>query len=219
MVGYINNESCPLCQYDSNFWFEHEIRFFCCSNCKLVFKHPSAWLSPTMEKARYDKHNNDPQDTRYIAFLNKLLLPLTPLLAPNSHGLDFGCGPSKATEKILSEMGFFTHSYDPFYFPDTTLLTRQYDFICCSEVFEHFFYPLREVTLLNKCLLPGGLLAVMTSPYPPKEDFPNWYYWKDPTHVCFYSIATFNYIAQMFSWELIQRTDTTFYFKVPSTIV
>lgn len=212
MVGNTDIHTCPLCLHSAGLWIEHELRFYRCSNCKLVFKHSSAQLTPALEKARYDQHNNDPLDPRYTDFLGKLLLPLSTMLPAHAKGLDFGCGPSKAAEQVLSKLGFCAKSYDPFYFPEAALLTEQYDFICCSEVFEHFFNPHREINLLNSCLRPGAILAVMTSPYPAREDFPSWYYWRDPTHVCFYALETFEYIAKTFTWSLTQKSETTFYF-------
>ena len=81
---------------------------------------------------------------------------------------------------------------------DAKALDQQYDFITASEVVEHFYSPQKEFDLLANQLKPNGLLALMTALYDDSIDFKNWYYRKDPTHVAFYSRATFNYLARKY---------------------
>ena len=214
IVGIPN---CPLCDSSTSLWMETNVKFYRCKSCMLVFKDRSVLLPAQAEKFRYEQHNNDPKDSRYLAFLNKLLNPLNDKLSPKSSGLDFGCGPTKVAEQILQSYGHKVQSYDPYFFPDESLLSNQYDFISCSEVFEHFHNPAKELQLLNSCLRPSGLLAVMTSSYPAKDDFANWYYWKDPTHVSFYSKETFKFIAEKINFDLLESTETTFYLKKKTT--
>ena len=33
------------------------------------------------------------------------------------------------------------------------------------------------------------------------SDFPDWYYHRDPTHICFYSRHTMQWIAERFHWR------------------
>lgn len=185
--------SCPLCSHQADSFFED---YFHCPNCDLRFLHPKRRLTAQAEKGRYDLHNNNFEDRAYRNFLLPLAEAVRSKIAPGAKGLDFGCGPAPVLAHILDEMGFETKIYDPFFHPAKEALADVYDFICVSEVVEHFYDPRKELKNLHALLQPGGLLAVMTAIYSSKIDFSSWYYRKDPTHVVFYSQATFSWIAQ-----------------------
>ena len=159
--------------------------------------NPSQRLSLDAEKERYDLHENS--DTLgYRSFLNRLAEPLSQCLKLGNIGLDYGCGVLPLMEILFREKGLFMHSYDPFFFPEKQLLGKKYDFITCSETAEHFFEPRVEFEKLFSMLKPGGFLGIMTQFSPLRAEFANWYYAKDPTHVCFYSPATLQWIADFF---------------------
>lgn len=164
--------------------------------CKLVFVLPENRLSPDVEKSRYDLHNNDPNDPRYRNFLNRLFIPIREKLKAGSHGLDFGSGPGPTLSIMLEEAGHQVSLYDSFYAPDLKVFGRQYDFITASEVIEHLHEPLSEMERLWTCLKPGGWMGIMTTRLPAPEAFHNWYYKNDDTHVCFYSLETFEWLAE-----------------------
>lgn len=174
-----------------------------CPSCLLVFVHPEYRLKPEDEKKRYDLHRNDPADERYVRFLSRVAEPLASRLPPGSQGLDYGCGPGPALSRILSRRGFQTEDYDPFYFPDESLLKRRYDFITCTETAEHFYFPGAEFQKLAGLLNPGGCLAVMTEFLQKPETFFTWYYRRDPAHVCFYRAETFLFLARRHAWEVL----------------
>jgi 2-polyprenyl-3-methyl-5-hydroxy-6-metoxy-1,4-benzoquinol methylase len=98
-------------------------------------------LTPSDEKACYDRHDNRPDDSRYRHFLNRLFSPLSRRLAANSKGLDFGCGPGPTLSVMFEEAGHQVALYDPFYAPDRSALSGPYDFITLSEVAEHMAAP------------------------------------------------------------------------------
>jgi hypothetical protein len=58
----------------------------------------------------------------------------------------------------------------------------------------------------------NGILAIMTSFLSNIEDFENWYYRRDPTHVVFYSEKTFEVIADQRDWsyEIISKNVVLF---------
>ena len=87
-----------------------------------------------------------------------------------------------------------------FFFPNKDLLNKQYKFVTCTETVEHFFDPYNEFTLLDKLLLNGGWLGVMTCFLTDDSQLDNWYYRKDPTHVVFYARETFEIIAEQRDW-------------------
>jgi len=170
--------------------------FFRCEKCALIFKDPQLQLAPERERARYETHQNNPDDPAYLRFLNRLAAPLMEKVGKTQVGLDFGCGPTSAMAGIFESTGRPCVSYDPFFFNDRSLLEQRYDFISCSEAAEHFHHPAEEFMRLFSCLKPGGWLGVMTQPVPP--DFAAWWYHRDPTHVSFYSPETFAWIAKTY---------------------
>ncbi len=76
------------------------------------------------------------------------------------------------------------------------MLARQYDFITATEVVEHLASPGRELARLWSLLEPGGWLGVMTKLARDREAFAGWHYKNDPTHVSFFSHATFYWLGQ-----------------------
>lgn len=188
--------------------------YYRCPACIATFIDASRLLNPEEEKARYAYHKNDTTDQGYRKFLSKLADPLIKRLAPSKHGLDFGCGTGPALAQMLEDEGHRVELYDPFFYPDTSLLEKQYDFIACTEVFEHLHKPARELKLLDGLLKPGGLLAVMTCFQTDDAKFADWHYRRDPTHVVFYKEETLRFIAQSFGWEAdIPVKDIVFFKK------
>ena len=157
-------------------------------------------LSAEAERAHYLTHENDPADPRYRAFLGQLWQPLRERLPAGAHGLDYGSGPGPTLHRMAAEDGFPCAHYDPFFTPDPSCLDRTYAFVTCSETAEHFHRPAREFARLGKLLQPGGWLGVMTERLPAAASFPEWYYLRDPTHVCFYAEETFRWIAANFGF-------------------
>ncbi|MFC6673462.1 class I SAM-dependent methyltransferase [Marinobacterium aestuariivivens] len=196
--------ACPLCAAgDCRPYHRDRRRDYCqCRLCDLVFVPPAQRLTAAEEKAIYDTHRNDPKDAGYRRFLSRLFDPMCARLAPDSRGLDFGCGPGPALAMMFEEAGHDVSLYDPFYAPDGTTLERQYDFVCATEVVEHLHAPGREIERLLTLLRPGGLLGIMTKRVIDADAFSRWHYKNDPTHVCFFSERTFEYLAQLHQCQL-----------------
>lgn len=174
-----------------------------CPVCGLLLAPPSERLGAEEERARYETHENDPTDPRYRAFLDRLARPLAERLAPGARGLDYGSGPGPTLSLMMTERGFPTVDWDPFFAPDPAPLEAgPYDFVTCTETAEHFFEPGREFQRLAELIRPGGWLGIMTDPVPGEEIPPNWYYLRDPTHVAFYRERTLTWIAARFEWAM-----------------
>ncbi len=190
---------CPLCTKNSIELYAHTLGsdYFECKTCSYVFKDRSKLLDSSVEKSRYDTHNNDSEDQGYIDFLNRLLLPLSEKLAPESYGLDFGCGPGPTISKEMKKRGHIMSDYDIYYANKPQLLENQYDFVTSTEVWEHFYQPRIDIKKCWDLVKPGGYLGVMTYFIPQdKEQFMNWWYLRDETHVGFYNEDVFSYIAK-----------------------
>ena len=171
--------------------------YFRCPRCELVFADPGSHLSPERERAEYNLHENDPGDERYRAFLSRLARPLLTRLQPGMHGLDFGCGPGPTLSVMLQESGMAVDDYDPLYAPDALLLQRRYDFVTATEVVEHFRRPAEAWRKLASLVRPDGWLGIMTLLAPADaEAFAQWWYKNDPTHVSFYTVNTFDWLAE-----------------------
>ena len=187
---------CPLCHENAVFFFEDERRpYYQCGQCELIFVPKRHLPSREEEKAQYDLHENSPEDTDYRRFLGRLTDPLLKKLSPGSVGLDFGCGPGPTLSVMLEEMGHQMKLFDPIYYPNPKALEGQYDFITATEVFEHLHNPQRDLERLWNCLGPGGWLGVMTKRARTREAFSKWHYIQDPTHVGFWSVNTFGWLA------------------------
>lgn len=188
---------CPLCSSPSrHFHRDRQRDYYRCGTCRLVHVPPWQHLSAAGQKAHYDLHENDPGDSGYRAFLSRLFEPLVARLPPGARGLDFGSGPGPTLSLMFEEAGFPMRIYDPVYAPDDSVFECSYDFITATEVFEHLAHPGLEISRLIRALAGGGWLGVMTKRVADAEAFERWHYIRDPTHVCFFSEATFGFIAE-----------------------
>ncbi|WP_434357531.1 class I SAM-dependent methyltransferase [Parasalinivibrio latis] len=211
--------NCPLC-HGANLSPYHSDRkrsYLQCGNCRLVIADPASRLTPEQEKAVYDQHENCPDDPGYQTFLSRLAAPLVEKLRQENlagvSGLDFGCGPGPALCQMLTQAGFPTVGYDPYYAPNTQLLDTQYDFVTCTEAIEHFYTPAKEWQLLMSLVKPGGWLAIMTKLVRSPEAFAGWHYKNDPTHVSFFSRETFGFLAERDGLQLEFAADDVMLLK------
>jgi SAM-dependent methyltransferase len=189
--------TCPLCAgHDARAIDCDARRYFRCGHCALVSLEPSLRPSPERERAEYDRHRNDPADTRYRAFLARTFDAVRARIAPPAHGLDFGCGPGPALVAMAREAGYVMDAYDPFYAPDPAVFAQRYDFITATEVVEHLFAPRVELDRLWSMLRPGGVLVMQTQRVLDDARFRTWNYRRDPTHVVFFADTTFGWLAR-----------------------
>lgn len=209
---------CPVCEQGEPIQFQtvKETLYYRCPECQATLMAPECRLAAADEKAVYTLHDNDPEAPGYRRFLCRLGEPLQKRLLPGSRGLDFGCGPGPALARILEESGMRVSIYDPYFYPDAAVLNRRYDFITCTEVIEHLYYPARVFRQLDSMLLPGGLLGVMTCFQTDDERFANWHYRRDPTHVVFYRQATLQWLACHYGWHLDVPAKDVAIFRKPA---
>ena len=178
-----------------------ERKYYLCPDCKLISVPRKYFLSPEREKERYLSHNNSIEQQGYVDFLNRAIEPALPFLNRTMLGLDYGCGYAPTVSEILAAQGFRCEDYDPFFIAND--LTKRYDFIFSTEVFEHFFNPQQDIKRITELLKPGGLLVVMTEKWQDAQRFDSWYYKRDPAHVAFYHDDTFAFISERFAYHII----------------
>ncbi len=207
---------CPLCLSEQvqDFATVDDKRYWRCDVCQLTFLSSEHHLGEDAELARYQLHENSPDDPRYREFLGRLSAHLIPKLPVAAEGLDFGSGPGPTLSVMLEEQGFRMRLYDPFFAPGADALNRTYDFITCTETAEHFYQPGKEFRRLDGLLRSGGWLGVMTEMLEAGMDFARWRYLREPTHVCFYTRETMNWIANRHGWKVeFPRKNVTLFWK------
>lgn len=211
---------CPLCYciHSTRFATVEQKTYWRCGRCRLVYLTPADHLDPAAEKARYELHENDPQDAGYRRFLRRLIRHLDPRLGIGARGLDYGAGPSPVLSRMLEARGYPMTTYDPFFSSDRNALTGSYGFITCTEAAEHFSYPAREFLRFSRLLRPGGWIGIMTRKVERLGDlevgFERWHYRRDATHVSFYSRPTMAWIGHRFGWRVENpRYDVTLFHR------
>lgn len=103
---------------------------------------------------------------------------------------------------MFREVGHTVALYDHFYAKNSAALQQTYDFITATEVVEHLHDPATIFSQLWTLLKPGGYLGLMTKLVQDQEAFTTWHYKNDLTHVCFFSRATFEWLAHQWQAEL-----------------
>lgn len=195
---------CPLCHGKNNTLYrKHETgEYRLCQECSLVFVLANEYLNADDEKERYDLHTNSSEDLGYRKYLKKVLDPVCERIEERSFGLDFGSGPGPTLSKMFDEAGYRMSIYDHYYAKDETVLEQKYDFITSTEVIEHLYDPYTVMDKLWYMLNEGGLLILLTQLYPSEDQFDTWYYKNDPTHVCFFSIKTMQWLEKKWDAKL-----------------
>jgi len=196
--------SCPLCEGDSLLFFYQDNRrsYLRCNNCHLVVVPPEFFLCSDAEKSVYDQHENHPEDKKYRDFLSRTFDPLIAQLPNDAKGLDFGCGSGPTISVMAEEVGLSVNNYDLYYHNTPEVLEHCYDFVTITEVIEHVADAKALLMRLDSLLSSGGILAVMTARMVDADAFGQWYYKNDPTHIRFYCIETFEWVADFFHWQL-----------------
>lgn len=213
--------TCGMCESkEVKPFFRDEKRqwdYFQCSQCELVFRDPETYLPHEEEKARYQTHNNSIENEGYVKFLSPVVNTLLPYLQAGQQGLDFGSGPGPILDQLFAKEGIGIKNYDPYFDYHPHYLDEKYDFITCTEVFEHFTIPFKEIVTITNALKPNGYLMIMTEKYQDLEHFKNWGYRMDPTHICFLNDKTLDWMSQEWNYKPIHLEGRLFLFQKQET--
>jgi len=208
------NQTCPLCLSEKVVDYHQDKKrpYLQCNHCELVFVPSTHHLSKELEKAEYDKHENLIEDEGYLKFLSRMATPIIERVESTAMGVDIGCGPTPELAHLMAQSGLQQKVYDPYYHPDTKVLSAKYDFVTCTEVIEHVSDAKGFIEQLISLCKDTALIGIMTKLVIDKERFSMWHYKNDPTHICFYSDATFNYIAKNYGLSIEKvATDVTLF--------
>lgn len=184
-------EKCVVCDNELNYITINKIDCSYCSRCEL-FKKINV-LSDMEEKARYDKHV---VDSDYFFYMKKIYENFKDYLK-DGNILDFGSGKAKAIESISDRMVI---SYDKYYLKNE-YKNNKYDNIVLIEVIEHISDFYSTLCVLIKLLNTGGRIIINTNLH--NNQFDKWWYFRDITHVVFFSETTFKYIASKLKLKII----------------
>ncbi|CCU79970.1 hypothetical protein HSACCH_01752 [Halanaerobium saccharolyticum subsp. saccharolyticum DSM 6643] len=198
--------NCKVCGSDNLEKINIEDNYYHCNDCEVIFISPKNIVDQTEEKERYEGHDNNHQNEGYVTMFKDFIEELLEEhlnLEQMDDVLEFGCGPGPVLADLLKEKGLNVDIYDPYFFPEKVFEKNKYDLITSTEVFEHFSDPIKEMKLLTSHLKEDSYLAVMTSFHPGPEEFEDWWYKWDPTHIVFFNEKTFNKIASIFDLEII----------------
>ena len=195
-------ESCTLCHHKDIEPISppNDVRsYFFCNNCYLIFTAGQYHLTREEELERYSQHDNGLHNPGYVKFLNRVIMPSLKYLTEDMIGLDYGCGPTPTLSEILKQKGFNCYNYDPIFGFDHP--GDKYDFIFCTECFEHFFQPSSDIKKITNLIKKGSILGIMTEQWESLERFNNWYYKRDLTHVSFFHQKSMEYVCSKFGFE------------------
>lgn len=189
----MQKKECSVCGKTMRDWRDERggLPYWVCEGCGLVQMREEEWVSVEQEKARYETHNNTPENEGYVRMFEEFLAEIEPYTRNVRRVLDFGCGPGPVLAEMMRKKGWEVDVYDPFFAPGEGWQAKKYDLVVCTEVFEHLKEPMKEMWKLAGVLSVRGVLVVMTRFYPREEGlFREWWYRRDETHVSFFTPLT-----------------------------
>lgn len=198
---------CPLCGAEARALSRAAGRpILACAVCDLRFVPAAHHVSADQERARYRLHRNTREDAGYVRMLMPAVAAVQRYAAagPAVRVLDYGCGPGGVLVSLLREAGYDATGYDPFFAADADL-SRQFDVVVSTETFEHFRRPGEDIARLVALVKPGGWLVFMTALCDAVADWGQWHYARDSTHVAFYSLRTFAWLARRWGLRLLEH--------------
>ncbi len=214
-----NSIQCSLCHGKANWFcefFREPIDFYKCQNCKSIFKDKAHYPDFEFEKQRYLTHNNDVEDQQYQSFVSPITDAVFNHYDSSKIGLDYGCGTGPVAAHVLKQKGYEVVLYDPFFYPDNSYALKKFDFIICCEVMEHFHKPYEEFKHLSSLLKEQGILFCKTNLISDSisvDEFKNWYYKNDPTHVFFYSPTALDFIKTELGFQFLSFDEKLITFR------
>lgn len=203
--------SCKICFHNIDTIIDAQPgeKYNYCKKCSFIFINEEKYLPAKEEKKIYLFHNNTSDNEGYVhmfkEFIQKSILPYQNRIKT---ALDFGCGHGPILASLLKEKGFEVDIYDIYFAPEKIYENKKYDLITTTEVVEHLKNPLATINHLKAHLNKNGILAIMTLFHPENEEnFKNWWYKNDVTHIAFYSPNTLRCIAKILDLKVLMIDD------------
>ncbi|MEA1918541.1 MAG: class I SAM-dependent methyltransferase [Campylobacterota bacterium] len=198
---------CKICNQPTQHYFDTQMQwdFYHCKACEFFFKDPKHYLEDDQEIRVYQNHNNSFESPGYVEMFESFMdATFKPYIKEIKTVLEFGCGPGPVLATLLEQQGLHVSKYDKFFFPEKVYESQRYDLISSTEVLEHIDTPNAIMQFFHQHLQPKGYLAIMTQFHSNNEkEFLQWWYRKDPTHICFFTPHTFEVLAQKHGFKVL----------------
>lgn len=201
---------CLICGSETTDIIDSQIRVTHshCDNCGFIYKNKEFHLSLDVEHDNYKMHNNTFESKGYVQIFVDLVNDYIKPLNIKGKVLEFGSGPGPVLKELLIREGYDVFDFDPFFNNNLTYLKNKYQLITSTEVVEHFVEPLKEFEHLSNLLEKGGYLLLMTRLRTmDSNEFLNWWYRRDLTHISFYTLDTFKEIGKRNNLELVKSNN------------
>jgi len=202
-------KNCKICNSEVSILEDKKTSktYYKCFTCKYIFLDKEFYIDEIHEKSHYDKHHNNLESLGYVKMFEDLIDTFVkPLHVEMKTALDFGCGEGEVLPIVLERNNIKCDRYDLFYFPQKVYEDKKYDLIVSTEVFEHLENPL---DMLKKLLLhvdDNAYLLLMTAFHPNDDDkFLKWWYIRDITHIGFFNLDTFEYLARELNLKIVKH--------------
>ncbi len=197
--------SCLVCGKEvSSFQdMQFDYNYHYCAHCHFIKKNNK--LTPELEKLEYKRHNNTLANASYVNYWHGLINDyFLNYLTVQSRVLDYGSGLFPILQAILArDYHMDIDIYDLYFATSSEYKKKEYDVIFITEVIEHLDDPIPVLKHLIDLLVTNGRLIVMTLFHSNDEQqFNQWWYRRDPTHISFFDYHTFIIIAKQLNVEI-----------------
>ena len=167
-------------------------KYYICPSCNYLKKDNI--LNDSAQKERYDMHVCD---DGYKKYMNNVFLKIEKYLNKGK-SIDYGCGKIHYLRDILVDNNYDCDYFDLFYYNHK--INDKYDNIILIEVFEHIEDIYSFLIMLKGMLNKNGRIIIMTQAIP--DNFENWWYLRDSTHVSFVNYKTMDVMSKMINMSL-----------------
>lgn len=204
-------KKCKICQCSTTAITDEKTKkiYHKCLTCEYIFLDDKFYIDDKTEKKHYDKHHNNFESLGYVKMFDDLIDEfIEPHVNNIQSALDFGCGEGEVLPVLLERRNIVCDRYDLFYFPKKIYQDKQYDLILSTEVFEHLQNPLQMLKELLLHVNKDGYLLLMSALHPnDDEKFLKWWYIRDITHIGFFNMKTFEYLANELNLRILQHNN------------
>ncbi len=207
-------------------FFQPEYQIRGCNECSLLYK--SQILSHSELESYYREVDPLKWDFDGLFPTEELAVRLLSKLPQNSNILDFGCGTGRLMSRLLNRHSCFGVEVNRraaeiaaskgIKIVQEDHLTNSsplsFDAILLSDVFEHLIEPRETLSKITGHLRQGGILLIITGNADAKackNDIANFWYFRNPEHICMLSRKHAEYLAAYLNLTLIYWTEISHY--------
>ena len=197
---------CLICDSETVSVVDKQIKvtYSVCNTCHFIHKDKEYHVDREEENRQYSLHNNSFESEGYVKIFVDLINDFIKPLGITKKVLEYGSGPGPVLKELLVREGYSVFDFDPYFNNNVEYQDNMYELITSTEVVEHFNNPLDDFKHLSSLLEIDGYLVIMTK-FRTMEisEFLNWWYRRDTTHISFYTLKTFEYLADKFNLKLV----------------